>query len=112
MSDETNNKSEGGGLDRRNFLKSAGVIVTGSTLGAGISLAPETAAAAQVVESVPTTITQFRCPVCGKNSGSYADLQHHFNTEHPDADDHYSAARFQQDARKRGPVQQQVVGPF
>ena len=32
MSDETNNKSEGGGLNRRNFLKSAGVIVTGITV--------------------------------------------------------------------------------
>ena len=85
MSDETTHKSEGGGLDRRNFLKSAGVIVTGSTLGAGMSLSPESAAAAQAVEAVPTTISQFRCPVCGKNFGSFAELKNHFATEHPDA---------------------------
>jgi aerobic-type carbon monoxide dehydrogenase small subunit (CoxS/CutS family) len=85
MSDETTIKGKAGGLDRRNFLKSAGVIVTGSTLAAGISLAPATAAAAAAVEAVPTTLTRSRCPVCGKNFGSYADLKHHFATEHPDA---------------------------
>ncbi|MEJ2112066.1 MAG: (2Fe-2S)-binding protein [Acidobacteriota bacterium] len=85
MSDETINKSEGGGLNRRNFLKSAGVVVTGSTLGAGITLNQASAAAAAAVAAVPTTLSQFRCPVCNQNYGSFADLKHHFDTEHPDA---------------------------
>ncbi len=78
-------KDEGMGIDRRNFLKSAGVIVTGSTLGAGIPLTPQLASATEVVEAVPTTLTQFRCAVCSKDFGSFADLKHHFSTEHPHA---------------------------
>jgi aerobic-type carbon monoxide dehydrogenase small subunit (CoxS/CutS family) len=38
MADGENNNSEGNGLNRRSFLKSAGVVVTGSTLGAGLSV--------------------------------------------------------------------------
>ncbi len=45
---EDNNKSDGVGLNRRNFLKSAGVAVAGGTLGAGLKLTPEAAAAAAV----------------------------------------------------------------
>jgi aerobic-type carbon monoxide dehydrogenase small subunit (CoxS/CutS family) len=85
MSDETTNKSEGGGLNRRNFLKSAGVVVTGSTLGAGITMTQASSAAAAAVAAVPTTLSQFRCPVCSENFGSFAALQNHFGTEHPDA---------------------------
>jgi aerobic-type carbon monoxide dehydrogenase small subunit (CoxS/CutS family) len=52
MSDEERSNGEGSGLNRRNFLKSAGVVVTGSTLGAGLTLATaETAVAAQQAAS-------------------------------------------------------------
>jgi hypothetical protein len=40
---------EESGINRRNFLKSAGVVVTGSTLGAGLTLAANPAAAAPPV---------------------------------------------------------------
>jgi aerobic-type carbon monoxide dehydrogenase small subunit (CoxS/CutS family) len=55
MPDETNN-GEGSGLNRRNFLKSAGVVVTGSTLGAGLTLvtgAENAAGAPQVALDAP-----------------------------------------------------------
>jgi xanthine dehydrogenase YagT iron-sulfur-binding subunit len=48
MSDAENLKPEGGGLDRRSFLKSAGVAVAGGTLSAGVTMtAPQAAVAAQ-----------------------------------------------------------------
>jgi aerobic-type carbon monoxide dehydrogenase small subunit (CoxS/CutS family) len=53
MPDEKTNNSEGSGINRRNFLKSAGVVVTGSTLGAGMTLVPGTAAAQQVSPAAP-----------------------------------------------------------
>jgi len=85
MTDEKTSGSEGGGLNRRNFLRSAGVVVTGSTLGAaGILLGPEAASAAAAVASKPSTLTQFRCPICSKNFSTFADLKTHFSTEHPE----------------------------
>jgi len=62
------NASEGSGINRRNFIKSAGVAVAGGTLGAGLKLTPEAAA----VDSVPTTITNFRCPIDSKDFGTSA----------------------------------------
>ena len=48
MSDAENLKPEGVGLDRRSFLKSAGVAVAGGTLSAGVAMtAPQAAVAAQ-----------------------------------------------------------------
>jgi aerobic-type carbon monoxide dehydrogenase small subunit (CoxS/CutS family) len=82
MADEGNNNNEGSGLNRRNFLKSAGVAVAGGTLGAGLKLTPEAAAAA-AVESAPTTITNFRCPICAKDYNTYGGLTRHFGTAHP-----------------------------
>jgi len=80
MTDETTN------VNRRSFLKNAGVILGGSALGAaGMTLRPEMAQAAAAVNSTPATITQFRCPVCSSNFGSFADLKNHFAKEHPDA---------------------------
>jgi aerobic-type carbon monoxide dehydrogenase small subunit (CoxS/CutS family) len=73
------------GINRRNFLKNAGVAITGSTLAAGLTLAPESMKAAEAIEAVPTTLTQFRCPICGKNFATYAELKNHFATAHPDA---------------------------
>ena len=81
MADEETTRSEGGGLNRRNFLKSAGVVVTGSTLGAGMTLTTGSAIAA---ESISTTLTHFRCPLCNLDSSTFAELKNHFATEHPE----------------------------
>ncbi len=79
MADEMNN------VNRRSFLKNAGVIIGGSAIGAAaMTLRPEMAQAAAAVKAVPQTVTQFRCPVCGKNFGSFAELKNHFRTEHPE----------------------------
>jgi xanthine dehydrogenase YagT iron-sulfur-binding subunit len=79
MAGEEIYKEEGRGINRRNFLKSAGFVVTGSTL------APESVKAAQLIEAIPTTMTQFRCPICGKNFAAFAELKNHFASAHPDA---------------------------
>ncbi len=79
MADEKTN------VNRRSFLKNAGVIIGGSAIGAaGMTLRPEMAQAADAVKSVPKTVTQFRCPVCNKNFSSFAELKHHFQTDHPE----------------------------
>jgi aerobic-type carbon monoxide dehydrogenase small subunit (CoxS/CutS family) len=80
MAGKEPNKDEGVGLDRRNFLKNAGVVVTGSTLAAGITL---TTGSAKATEISSTTITQFRCPVCSKDFSAFAELKNHFAMVHP-----------------------------
>jgi aerobic-type carbon monoxide dehydrogenase small subunit (CoxS/CutS family) len=80
------NANEGSGLNRRNFIKSAGVAVAGGTLGAGLKLTPEAAAAASAaVEAAPTTITSFRCPIDSKDFGTFGQLKEHFAAAHPGA---------------------------
>jgi aerobic-type carbon monoxide dehydrogenase small subunit (CoxS/CutS family) len=81
MSDAENTKSDGGGLNRRSFLKNAGVAVAGGTLSAGMTLAPAKAVAVQA--DAPTTLTNFRCPICSKESSSFAALKDHFAQAHP-----------------------------
>jgi xanthine dehydrogenase YagT iron-sulfur-binding subunit len=84
MADEETKRSEGGSLDRRNFLKSAGVVVTGSTLGAGLTLGKRAAEASSMPGTVaPTTLTQFRCPVCSADFATFSALQGHFSSAHP-----------------------------
>jgi xanthine dehydrogenase YagT iron-sulfur-binding subunit len=83
MADHDSINNEGSGLNRRNFLKSAGVVVTGSTLGAGLTLAPGQAMAAPA--AAPTTLTSFRCPICAKDSSTFGALKNHFATAHPGA---------------------------
>ena len=79
MADGRNN------IDRRSFLKNAGVIVGGGAIGAaGIALRPEMALAADAVKSVPKTVTQFRCPICNKDFATFAELKQHFKTDHPE----------------------------
>jgi xanthine dehydrogenase YagT iron-sulfur-binding subunit len=79
MADGRNN------VDRRSFLKNAGVIIGGGAIGAaGIALRPEMALAADAVKSVPKTVTQFRCPICNKDFASFAELKQHFKTDHPE----------------------------
>jgi aerobic-type carbon monoxide dehydrogenase small subunit (CoxS/CutS family) len=53
MPDEETNNGEGSGINRRNFLKSAGVVVTGSTLGAGLTLTTGAAAAQKAAPDAP-----------------------------------------------------------
>ena len=83
MADESSNtnNNEGTGLNRRNFLKSAGAVVAGSTLGAGLTLSSEAAAAAAA--EAPSTITNFRCPICAKDFNTYGGLKTHFAQTHP-----------------------------
>jgi aerobic-type carbon monoxide dehydrogenase small subunit (CoxS/CutS family) len=85
MAEEGIYQEEERGINRRNFLKNAGVVITGSTLAAGLTLAPESMKAAEVIQAVPTTLTQFRCPTCGKNLATFAELKNHFATAHPGA---------------------------
>jgi aerobic-type carbon monoxide dehydrogenase small subunit (CoxS/CutS family) len=54
MPDDDIKNGEGSGLNRRNFLKSAGVVVTGTTLAAGMTLAPATVEAAEAAEKKAT----------------------------------------------------------
>ena len=85
MAEEGIYQEEERGINRRNFLKNAGVVITGSTLAAGLTLAPESMKAAEAIQAVPTTLTQFRCPICGKNLATFAELKNHFATAHPGA---------------------------
>ena len=82
MADEDNNV-EKGGIDRRNFLKSAGVVVAGGTLGASLTFPAEKAAA--VVDPAQTTLTVFRCPIDSKEFRTFAELKNHFAAAHPNA---------------------------
>jgi xanthine dehydrogenase YagT iron-sulfur-binding subunit len=41
--------------------------------------------AVEAIESMIASLTQFRCPLCGKIFGSFADLKFHYTSEHPDA---------------------------
>ena len=86
MADEQNtNKNEGTGLNRRNFLKSAGAVVAGGTLGAGMTLSTDAAiaAAAEVAPTAAPTLTNFKCPIDGKDFNTFAGLKTHFASAHP-----------------------------
>jgi len=64
MSDAENIKPEGGGLNRRSFLKSAGVAVAGGTLGAGVTMtAAQSAVAAAAAQSATATLPGLARPV-------------------------------------------------
>jgi len=84
MADEskTNSGATEGGLNRRGFIGSVGAAVAGGALGAGATLTPGGAAAA---EPATTTLTSFRCPLCAKDFGTFADLKRHFAAAHPGA---------------------------
>jgi aerobic-type carbon monoxide dehydrogenase small subunit (CoxS/CutS family) len=81
---DDNNKNEGGGLNRRSFLKSAGVAVAGGTLGAGLTITtPPSAEAAGPV--MPATITSFTCPIDNKVFNTLELLQKHYAEAHKTA---------------------------
>jgi aerobic-type carbon monoxide dehydrogenase small subunit (CoxS/CutS family) len=79
---DTENMNEGGGLNRRSFLKNAGVAVAAGTLGTGLTNTSD-AAAATAQAATPTTLTSFRCPICAKDSGTFGQLKSHFAAAHP-----------------------------
>jgi aerobic-type carbon monoxide dehydrogenase small subunit (CoxS/CutS family) len=81
MADEKHSNNEGNGLNRRSFLKSAGVAVAGGTLATGLTINPTLANAAQV--AAPTTITNFRCPIDGMDFNTFDALKGHFAKAHP-----------------------------
>lgn len=81
MADEITNNGESTGLNRRDFLKSAGVAVAGGTLGAGLMPGAEAAAA----PPAPATITSFRCPIDGRAFNTMAALKSHYAASHPGA---------------------------
>jgi xanthine dehydrogenase YagT iron-sulfur-binding subunit len=81
MADDNSKKDEGNGLNRRSFLESVGAVFAGGALAAGLPLATGTAAAAETPE--PTTITNFRCPLCAMDFGTFAALKGHFDVAHP-----------------------------
>ena len=75
-------EKQGSGLNRRNFLKSAGAVVAGgAAMGAGLTITTESAAAAEA--AVPTTLTSFRCPIDAKDFSSFEALRKHFAEAHP-----------------------------
>ena len=36
----------------------------------------------EMIGAIPTTLTEYRCPLCGKVHGSYADIKQHYAVEH------------------------------
>jgi aerobic-type carbon monoxide dehydrogenase small subunit (CoxS/CutS family) len=81
---DDNNKNEGGGLNRRSFLKNAGVAVAGgAAIGSGLTLTTRSAEAAG--PAVPATITEYRCPIDGKVYNTEALLQQHYREAHAGA---------------------------
>jgi aerobic-type carbon monoxide dehydrogenase small subunit (CoxS/CutS family) len=81
MAEEHNH--EGSGLNRRSFLRNAGIAVAGGAVGAGLTLTTESAAAA--ASAVPSTLTSFRCPIDAKDFTTFEALQAHFKEAHPNA---------------------------
>ena len=81
MADEEISDREGSGLNRRNFLKNAGVAIAGGALATGLTMAPDGAVAAEA--AIPSTIANFRCPTCAKDFNTYGELQSHFKAAHP-----------------------------
>ena len=69
------------GVNRRNFIKSAGAVVAGTTLGAGLPAAVVTATA----EAAPNVVTQYKCPLDGKEFETFSALKSHFASGHPGA---------------------------
>src|SRR5512140_1448360 len=79
MADE---QSNGGAnkVNRRNFIKNAGVVVAGGTLGASLPVVAATPTATQAPKVVEA---HFRCPLDSKDFSNFAALKSHFSTAHP-----------------------------
>jgi aerobic-type carbon monoxide dehydrogenase small subunit (CoxS/CutS family) len=85
VADEVTINNEGSGLNRRNFLKNAGVAVAGGALATGLTITPDEAVAAGAEATAPSTITNFRCPICAKDFSTFGALKGHFASAHPGA---------------------------
>jgi len=57
------------------------------TASVGMRVTQEAAAgqAAAAINSMPTSLSLYRCPLCGKMFASYADLVDHYTAEHPES---------------------------
>jgi aerobic-type carbon monoxide dehydrogenase small subunit (CoxS/CutS family) len=84
MSDDNIKNNERTGLNRRGFLKSAGIAVAGGTLGAGLTLTNSQSAEAAAL-ALPATITEYGCPIDGKIFNTLALLQRHYAEAHAGA---------------------------
>jgi xanthine dehydrogenase YagT iron-sulfur-binding subunit len=84
MSDNEIITNEGGGFNRRSFLKSAGVVVAGGTLGAGLTLTQKEAEAA-AGPATPATITSYRCSIDRMEFNTYDMLLRHYDEAHKGA---------------------------
>jgi aerobic-type carbon monoxide dehydrogenase small subunit (CoxS/CutS family) len=83
MSEEEKKKS---GVSRREFLKDAGLVVGGATIGsmAFLSSCKTTVTTTTVTQPpVTTTVNQYIDPIDGSVWPTLADLQAHFATAHP-----------------------------
>jgi xanthine dehydrogenase YagT iron-sulfur-binding subunit len=78
MCDEENKNP--GRVDRRNFLKNAGVAIAGGTVSAGLPAVAQTPKAPQAAN---TASTKFRCPLDSKDFPTFAALKAHFASAHP-----------------------------
>ena len=82
---EEDKKKESGEITRREFLKDAGLVIGGATIGSTVLLAASCGTAE--TETVTTTVTEsvqkFICPIDSMEFDSLADLQAHFAAEHP-----------------------------
>jgi xanthine dehydrogenase YagT iron-sulfur-binding subunit len=82
MTDEKSNDCKSK-VDRRNFIKSAGVAIAGGTVGAGLPVVAGTTPAPKA--AAPQVQTKFRCPLDNKDFANYAALKSHFAAAHPAA---------------------------
>lgn len=86
MSEEQKNKS---GVSRREFLKDAGLVVGGATIGSMAFLSScktattVTTTATVTQPPVTTTVSKFIDPIDGTEWPTLADLKTHFSAAHP-----------------------------
>lgn len=85
MAKEEKTKNTAGSINRRDSLPGAGTA--GGSPGEGMMFTQESAQlySAAVIASMPTMLTLLRCPICGSNFASRADLNYHYADLHPDA---------------------------
>ena len=82
MADERSKNGEGSGLNRRGFIKSAGVVVAGDTRASGLTTLPRSRAAAQRKRR-RRRLTNSRCPICAKDFSTFGESRNHFAAAHP-----------------------------
>jgi aerobic-type carbon monoxide dehydrogenase small subunit (CoxS/CutS family) len=81
MADEES-KQGNSKVNRRNFIKNAGVVVAGGTLGANLPVAAA-APGAQAATAAAKVEAKFRCPIDSQDFTNFAALKTHFAKAHP-----------------------------